>query len=198
MNKQFKIMEMTAEQKQRKYEKETEWRIANPEKVKEYSKRSYEKNREYYRNYYKNYRVLHKEHLAETQKKWREFNDKRDTVYMFINDLGDNIYVGSTTYKNTRLANHLTGNSNLKLTAEELVNTYNLSCILYQDFTNYNLNRFDLYWIEKFYKDTQGEIFKGNSVTCDLSKLSRSEDELFEIMNNVEFKIFDKLDKYLN
>jgi Ni,Fe-hydrogenase I large subunit len=191
-------MEMTMEQKQRKYEKETEWRENNPDKIKEYNKRSYEKNKEkqslYYREYYY---PNHREIMLERGRKWRELNDKLDCVYLMKNNKFENIYIGSTTHK-ARFSAHLTGNSNLKMDAEELVNNYNLSSIIYQCFDEYDLNRHDLYWIEKFYKDTQGEIFKGNSVPCDLSKLSRSEDELFEIINNVEFIEFCKLDKYLN
>ncbi|NYC74337.1 hypothetical protein DE167_004903 [Clostridium beijerinckii] len=191
-------MELTIEQKQKRNNYSREYYKEHKEEMNAYSKEYYKNNREYYRNYYKNYRVLHKEHMAETQKKWREFNDKRDTVYMFINDLGENIYVGSTTYKGTRLVNHLTGNSNLKLTAEELVSDYNLVGILYKEFTEYNLSREDLYLIENFYLEKQGSILNKKPIVIHEENLTRSKEELIDIAEKVEYKEFDKLERYLD
>lgn len=191
-------MEITVEQKEKRSEYMRDYYQEHKEEILAHSREYYKNNRDYYRDYYKKYRVIHKEHMAETQKKWREFNDKRDTVYMFINDFGNNIYVGSTTYKNTRLSNHLTGNSNLKMTAEELVNNYLMVGIIYKDFTEYNLSRDDLYYIESYFKESQGEILGVKPVTVNEENLTRSKEELIEIAENkVEYQEFN-IDRYLN
>ena len=192
-------MEMTIEQKQRKYEKEKEWRIAHPEKMREYARRSYEKNRDYYREYYKNYYKIHREEILATAKKWREEN-KIDSVYFFIDSNVQTLYIGSTGGRlKERMSAHLTSNSNLGLTIEELVFDWKLSRILYKDFTQYNLSRNDLYWIENYYKEScEDEILaKMKAPKVDENELSRSVEELIEIAENTEYMEY-KLDKYLN
>ena len=191
-------MEITIEQKQKKAEKEKEWRLANPERVREYAKNHYETHRDYYREYYKNYYKLHREEILSTAEKWREQN-KIDSVYFFINDECETLYIGSSGGRlKERMSAHLTNNSNLGLTIEELVNDMKLSKILYKDFTQYNLTRSDLYFIENYYKEScENEILGKIKAPDKHLEISKSAEELIEIAENTECLEF-KLDKYLN
>lgn len=190
-------MEMTIEQKEKRKEYMKGYREENREKLNAYSREYYKNHKEYYQNYYHNYYLENKEHILMNHKLWVEQNSI-DSVYCFKNIDGNILYWGSSARFQERISAHCTKNSHLKMSAEEMVSEWFLDKIEYQDFSKYNLNRHDLFWIEKFYKETQEEILKGNAVICDLNKLSRSEDELFEIINNTKFTIFDKLEKYLN
>lgn len=191
-------MEMTIEKKekkreyQKKYQKEY-WKN-NKERLKELNKKWLEEHPDYWKNYYK----LHKEHMMFTQKMWREFNDKKDIVYKFVDDKGTNIYVGSTTYIGTRLGNHLVGNSHLKMSAEEMVEEWGLDKILYKDFSEYNLSRDDLYYIESYYKSKEKELMKTSEVHFDEDKLTRSKEELQLLSDSLDFIEFNKLERYLN
>lgn len=172
------------------------WKKNNSEKVKGYRKKYYENNKDYFKNYYKE----KKEIILENARRWREKNEKMDAVYFFINNEGENFYIGSSSIFETRMSAHCTSNSNLHMTAEEMVSDsdINLSTILYKDFTSYNLSRDDLYFLERWYKNNTKELRKTNQVYYKEENLTRSKEELIDLAENqVEYKEFEKLDRYL-
>jgi hypothetical protein len=171
-------MEITIEQKERRKNSQKEWKEKNPD-------------------YFKNYYIVHKEHMLENAEKWRQEKDLISTVYWFKNSENENIYIGSTTHK-ARFSSHLTGNSHLNLDAETLVSEYDLDKIVYKDFSEYNLNRYDLYFLEKYYKEIEKSILDGKAVPFREDQLSKSKEELIDIANSTSLRIFDKLDRYLN
>ena len=141
---------------------------------------------------------MNKEHIRENQKEYRDNNIYLDAVYFFLTPENKPIYIGSSSRLKERLSAHLTNNSNLELTIEQLVNDYSLKKIVYKDFTEYNLSRNELYFIEDYYKQISKEVLGKIRAFKDEEKLDRSKEELIEIANQVEFKEFEKLDRYLN
>lgn len=189
---------MTIEKREKYNDYMRDYRKNNPDKVREISKRHYENNKEYYREYYKDYYKAHKFEILNTAQKWRE-EHRIDSVYFFINSNIETLYIGSSGGRlNERMSAHLTNNSNLGLTIEELVFDLKLSKIIYKDFTQYNLNRQDLYWIENFYKEScENEVLgKLKAPQVEESELSRSVEELIEIAENTEYTEY-KLERYL-
>lgn len=153
-----------------------------------------EKHPDYWKQYYRD----HKKQILQTGKQWREDN-KGDYIYFHISEDGEILYIGSSGGRPfiERQSLHMNGNSNIKLTINEYVGKYNFSDIIYKDFTNLNLSRQDLYFIEKYFKDRYKEIIDSRKVHYNKEKLTRSEEELIEIAESVEFKEFD-IDRYLN
>lgn len=167
------------------------------EKRREYSKEYYNNNREYYLEYFKEYYKNHKDELDKKNKEWRESN-KGDFVYFHLNEDGKVLYTGSTGGRPfiERQSAHLTGNSNLNMTIEEYIDKYNFSAILYKDFTKYELNRYDLYFIEGYFKDKFGEMIKNKVPNPKEEELSKNKDKLIKIAEEVKLEKFD-IDKYL-
>lgn len=165
------------------------------EKRREYSKEYYNKNREYYLEYFKEYYKNHKDELDKKNKEWRESN-KGDFVYFHMSK-AKVLYIGSTSRTLIeRQSAHMTGNSNLNMNVEEYIKKYKFSKILYKDFTRYNLNRCDLYFIEGYFKEKFGEIIKNKVPNPKEEELSKDKDELIKIAEEVELEEFD-IDKYL-
>lgn len=194
-------MEMTIEQMENRKNYWKEWRKNNPDKVKKYSRKSREKEETkiYQRTYHQQYYIDHKEEILERTKRWRE-DHKGDYVYFYVNSDKINLYIGSTARVfEERQSFHLCEHSNLKMSAEELVYTYNLECILYKDFSEYNLSRDELYWIENYYIEKEGAILNKKPIKNIFEEnLSHSAEQLSQISDKTEYKEFEKLDKYLN
>jgi len=191
-------MELTIEQKQRRSATQKQWRENNPDRVKELNNQYKNANKEKLKEYHADYYKLNKEHIRENQKEYRDNNIYLDAVYFFLTPENKPIYIGSSSRLKERLSAHLTNNSNLELTIEQLVNDYSLKKIVYKDFTEYNLSRNELYFIEDYYKQISKEVLGKIRAFKDEEKLDRSKEELIEIANQVEFKEFEKLDRYLN
>lgn len=159
--------------------KRKEWENNNTMEMtqQEYMKEWKRRNPDYFHNYY----LAHKEHMLETARLWREAN-KGDFIYFYVNTDGDNLYIGSTGGRCfiERASFHLCSHSNLKMSAEDLVNDYNLECILYKDLTEYNLSRNDLYYLEKFYIEKEGAILNKKPINIE-GNLTRSKEELINI-----------------
>lgn len=170
----------------------------NREKVKQYAQKFYENHPNYATNYYKEYYKVHKEDMLKKQAKWRECNVKMDTVYFFMDKNGQTLYIGSSSRFRDRISAHCTANSNLKMSAEEMVDEYNLEKIIYKDFTQYNLSRDDLYYLESYFKENTKEIIKTNAVHYDEKHLTRSKEELEILTESIDFQEFEQLDRYLN
>lgn len=187
-------METTIKQKEyiKKYKKE------HKEEQKEYMKNYYKNNKSYYKTYFQIYYLEHKEHMLETARKWREENAKIDTIYMFIDNNENTIYCGSSSRFRERISSHCTSNSNLNMSAEEMVDKYNLEKIIYKDFTQYELSRDDLFFLEFHQKENTKEILKTKKVHVNEENLTRSKENLIDILNQVKWQTFNKLDKYLN
>ncbi|OOM81836.1 hypothetical protein CLPUN_08140 [Clostridium puniceum] len=185
-------MELTIEQREEYNEYHRNYRKNNPEKFKKYR----EDRKDYQHNYY----IQNYENIRLQQKGYRDNNLKFDAVYFFM--FNEEIsYIGSSARFKERMSAHCCGDSNLKMSAEEMVQAKLLNKILYKDFNEYNLNRADLYFIEQYEKDRNcnNEILgKNNKVPYKEENLSRSKEELIKIANEIEFKEFDKLDRYLN
>ncbi|MVX64647.1 hypothetical protein GKZ28_13185 [Clostridium chromiireducens] len=190
-------MELTIEQKQRKYEKDKEWRKNNPDKIKEYAKRSYEKNKEKQSLYYKEYYKLHKERILLNHKLWVE-QKAIDSVYCFRDIDGNVLYWGSSSRFQERISSHLVGNSHLSMKADEMVSEWLLDKIEYQNYSQYNLSRADLYYIESYHKIKEKEMLKTAEVHYNENELTRSKEDLQLLADSLEFVEFDKLEKYLN
>lgn len=188
-------MKLTQEQKD--YQKN--WREKNKERITERDRLYRKKNAERIKTYHQLYYIEHKEHMLETAKRWREAN-KGDYVYFYINEDGNNIYIGSTGERPfiERSSFHLNSHSNLKMSAEDLVNDYNLTYILFKDLSEYKLSREDLYLLEKYYIEEQGSILNKKQIVINEENLTRSINELIEIAESTEYKEFKKLDRYLN
>lgn len=192
-------MEMTIEQNKDKYaETKKRWIENNPEKVKESKRKWVENNKERLKEYHHNYYLENRGHILFLGKKWREENAKMDTVYFFMNE-NEVLYIGSSHWSEIRLQNHLNNNSNLEYTVEELVDM-GLSKIVYKDFTKYNLNRTELFYLEQYFKDQTGDKLSKISAfkDKDLENLNKSTEELIEIANKENFIIYEKLVSYLN
>jgi len=192
-------MVRTEEKRKRRNEYHLEWTKKNPEKVEQYNQRFKEKHPDYATKYYKGYYQVNKKEMLEKHAMWRECNVKMDTVYFFVDKDGKIIYIGSSSRFRERISSHCTANSNLKMNAEEMVDKYKLSIILYKDFTEYNLSRDDLYYLESYFKGSTKEIIKTNAVHCNEKNLTRSKEDLIDIaINKVQYKAFQQLSRYLN
>lgn len=117
-------------------------------------------------------------------KEYREEN-KGLYLYKFIED--DEIsYIGSTTSL-IRLQQHLTSNTQLKLTKEDV---NNLNGIQYKEFEEGALTREELYMLENYYIDKFKPV-----LNKDLNKFTRewcrSIEELLEIEKELEWNNFD-------
>lgn len=172
----------------------------NKDKYAETKKRWAENNKERLKEYHHNYYLEHKEHMLDNAARWREENVKLDSVYLFLGEEENEVlYVGSSSRFNERVSAHLTNNSNIDLTIEELVDL-GLTKIIYKDFTKYGLNRTDLFFLEQYYKDQTEEKIK-NKRAFKYSweeKLSKSKEDLIKIAEKENFIIFEKLLRYLN
>ncbi|OOP74135.1 GIY-YIG nuclease family protein [Clostridium beijerinckii] len=197
MNKQFKIMEMTIEQKEKRKEYMRGYREENREKLNAYSREYYKNHKEYYQNYYKNYYLENKDRILMNHKLWVD-QKSIDSIYCFRNIDGKVLYWGSSSRFQERISAHCTANSHLKISAEQMVSEWFLDKIEYQNYSKYNLSRDDLFYLESYQKSKEKEILKTAEVNFNEDKLTRSKEALEELADNVEFVEFDKLDKYLN
>jgi GIY-YIG catalytic domain. len=169
------------------------------EKRREYNKNYYINNKDYFKNYYKEYYIQNREHILQKQSLWRQENIKMDTVYMFVNNEGETLYIGSSSRFKERISAHCTSNSNLNMTAEEMVDEFGLEKIIFKNFDEYNLSRHDLFFLEYYFKSNTEEIIKTSEVHYNEEKLTRSKSELIDIATNkVKWEEFNKLDRYLN
>ena len=186
-------MEIALEEKQSKSEYNKDYWIKNKERMKE----SHKKWLEAHPNYWHEYYLKNKEHMMYTQQIWREQN-AIDSIYCFVNNKGQVLYWGSSARFQERISSHCTANSHLKMSAEEMVSKWNLDKILYQDYSEYNLSRNDLFYIERYYKLVENELMKTSEVHFQEEKLTRSKEELELLANSLEFIEFNKLERYLN
>lgn len=193
MNKQFKIMEMTIEKKEKRKEYMRGYREENREKLNAYSREYYKNHKEYYQNYY----LENKDRILMNHKLWVD-QKSIDSIYCFRNIDGKVLYWGSSSRFQERISAHCTANSHLKISAENMVSEWFLDKIEYQNYSKYNLSREDLYYLECIWKSKEKEILKTAEVNFNEDKLTRSKEALEELADNVEFVEFDKLDKYLN
>lgn len=203
-------MEMTQEQREkynREYQREyqKEYRKNNAEKIIEYN-REYRKNnpekfrgyREKAKDYLTNYYKEHREHIREQQKEYRENNVYLDAIYFFIDKNNETLYLGSSARLNERISSHMTANSNLKMTAEELAEI-GLKKIIYKDFSEYGLSRADLFFIEQYFKNKVKELIEcRKSVGYKEEELTHSKEELIRIAEETDYKEYKKLERYLN
>ncbi|WP_026887842.1 GIY-YIG nuclease family protein [Clostridium beijerinckii] len=178
------------EERQREYNKY--YYVNNKERIKENYKRWLEQNPNYYKDYYEK----NKETILKNQRAWREENIKLDSVYVFLSDKNEVLYIGSSARLKERLSAHCCGDSSINLTAEQMVFEYGLSKIIYKDFTQYNLSRSDLYYLEGYLKNRHNEIIKNKGVSISEDKLSKSKEYLLEIFEKTNYQTFDKLDRY--
>lgn len=197
MNKQFKIMEMTMEQREKKSAYGKYYYKEHKEEMNAYSREYYKEHKEWFSNYNKIYTANHSEEKAETARRWRIENTKF-IVYFHMNIKGECLYIGSSARPIIeRQSAHLTNNSNLKMNSREYKEKYEIAEIKYLDFTEFGINRQDLFYLESYLKSITKEVLGKMSVAYREEELSMSKKILQELVNKVEFKIFDKLDKYL-
>lgn len=163
------------------------------EKRREYQKRWLDKNPDYFKEYYQN----HKQRILDNHKKWLE-EKAIDSIYCFVNTDGNVLYAGSSARFQERISSHCTKHSHLKMSAEEMVMEWGLDKIMYQDYSEYNLSRHDLYYIESQFKLKNKELIKTAEVHFDENKLTRSKNELELLSDSLEFIEFEKLERYLN
>lgn len=192
-------MEKTEEERKKYNEYQRNWRENNSEKIERNTQKFYESHPNYAKNYYKEYYKVHKDDIRKKQALWRELNAKMDTVYLFEDKRGQTLYIGSSSRFKERMSAHCTANSNLKMSAKEMIDKYNLSMIIYKDFSKYNLSRDDLFFIESYFKENIKEIIKTNAVNYNEKNLTRSKEELTNIATKqVVYKKFVQMDRYLN
>ena len=155
------------------------------EQLKAYAREHY--NSEYHKNYY----AENKDRIKENIKRWKE-NNKGSYVYFMMDSLENYIYIGSTNDLNTRLSCHLTGNSNLKSTYNQLVAEYDLNKIMYKDFSEKNISRLELFYLEYLCKQQYKDKIGKNNINIDFSVLDNDrKEELKVLLNETEFKIFE-------
>lgn len=163
---------------------------------KEYNKKWREEHPDYWKEYY----LDHKDVILKNNADWRE-NNKKDIIYFHVSEDGEVLYIGSSGERPVieRQSAHLTGNSNLKMTAEEYIEKHKFNKIMYKDLTLFNLSRQDLYCLEKYYKEHYPQVIEGNNVNYKEEGLTRSEEELIKIAEEQEYEIFDfDLERYIN
>ena len=109
-----------------------------------------EKN--YYKEYHKNYYKENKEKMKENHEKYLKSN-KGEFVYFHLNKDGEVLYVGSYLDRpiEERQSAHLTGNSNLKMTAKEYKDKYGLDKIIYKNYEGFMFNLDELHWVENYF-----------------------------------------------
>jgi hypothetical protein len=146
--------------------------------------------------YYQEYYLENKEDYVRNRERYNERHDG-SYIYFHISEDADVIYIGATSNMGYRQSAHMTNDSNLKMTFEEYQNLYNFSIITYKDFSEYNLNKQDLKFLENFFKQNFGEVRKGNKVHYIKSELSRSVEELEEIAIREEMLLYP-INKYLD
>ncbi|VYU50982.1 hypothetical protein [Clostridium butyricum] len=119
---------------------------------KEYHKNYYKENKEYFKDYYKNYYLKNKEKMKENHQKYLDSN-KGEFVYFHLDKDGEVLYVGSYLDRpiEERQSAHLTGNSNLKMTAEEYKEKYGLDKIIYKDYFGFMFNLDELHFVENYF-----------------------------------------------
>ncbi|MDU1603523.1 MAG: hypothetical protein E6845_11195 [Clostridium sp.] len=115
---------------------------------KEYSKNYYLKNKDYFKDYY----LKNKEKMKENHEKYLDSN-KGEFVYFHLDKDGEVLYVGSYLDRPIaeRQSAHLTGNSNLKMTAEEYKEKYGLDKIIYKDYFGFMFNLDELHFVENYF-----------------------------------------------
>lgn len=113
-------------------------------------------------------------------------------LYIYLDINNRPIYIGSTSNMNTRQQQQLTGNSNLKMSIRELIEKYDFDRIIYKDFEK--LNRDDLYVIEGMLQKKLKPKITMNDVKLFRDDTSRSNNELFKIMDRLDFEEMDEFD----
>ncbi|KQB79666.1 hypothetical protein AK964_01580 [Clostridium butyricum] len=115
---------------------------------KEYSKNYYLKNKDYFKDYY----LKNKEKMKENHEKYLDSN-KGEFVYFHLDKDGEVLYVGSYLDRPIaeRQSAHLTGNSNLKMTAEEYKEKYGLDKIIYKDYEGFMFNLDEIHFVENYF-----------------------------------------------
>ena len=161
---------------------------------KEHKERYKQYNKEHYsREYFKLYRKNNEEKIEKIRLKQKKKNNG-NYIYMLVNSNSDGnniIYIGSTTDIMNRMSAHLTGSSNIHLNYKELVKKYDLERILYLDFSEYEISRNELYYLEYYLKQKHKEIID-NNVRIDLDKISdKRKKQLENILSKLNFKTFD-------
>lgn len=191
-------MEITREQKEKRNEYMRGYREEHREEINAYSRDYYKEHKEWYQNYNKIYTANHSEEKAETARLWR-IENTRYVVYFHMNKKNECLYIGSSARPIIeRQSAHLTNNSNLKIDAKEYQEKFEITEIKYLDFTELGINRQDLYYLESYLKSITKEVLGKMSVPYKEEELSRSKEQLRELINKVEFIKFDKLERYLN
>jgi hypothetical protein len=119
-------------------------------------------------------------------------------LYTYLSSNNEPIYVGSTSNMNVRQQQQLTGNSNLKMNINELIEKYDFKRIVYKDFEE--LNREDLYVIEGMLQRKSKPKIEMNDVRLFREGTSRSNRELFKIMDNLDIEEMDEfnISRYKN
>ncbi len=183
-------MEMTIEQRKIRNQKQREYYKNNPEKFKKY--------REDRKNYQHDYYIQNYEKIRLQQKEYRDNNLKLDAVYFFMFD--DEVsYIGSSARFQERMSAHCCGDSNLKMSAEEMAQANLLNKIVYKDFSEYNLSRSDLFFIEGYFKENADELIEcKKTVGYKEEELTRGKDELIRIAEETDYTEYEKLERYLN
>lgn len=147
---------------------------------------------EYFKEYYEN----NKEDYVRNRERYNQ-RHTGSYIYFHISEKAEVLYIGKTNIMGYRQSAHLTKDSNLKMNFEEYQKLYGFSIICYKDFTKYNLNKYDLSFLEHWFKDNYKQIIKGNSVHYIESELSRSAEELIKIANREQMVLYP-IDKYLD
>lgn len=160
----------------------------------EYRKKNAEKIKTYHQLYY----IQNRDHILELNQIWHEEN-KKFIVYYHINKDDEILYIGSSArVLGERQSSHFS-NSHSKLYKDnDYKEKWEIKKVLYQDFTDYKLTRDDLYFMEKYQKDSKGELLGVKPVSFKEDKLSRSKDELIYLSETVPTQEYKKLKKYLN
>jgi hypothetical protein len=119
-------------------------------------------------------------------------------LYIYLSSNNEPIYVGSTSNMNVRQQQQLTGNSNLKMNINELIEKYDFKRIVYKDFEE--LNREDLYVIDGMLQRKSKPKIEMNDVRLFREGTNRSNRELFKIMDNLDIEEMDEfnISRYKN
>lgn len=166
-----------------------------------YNKNYYWEHKEYFQEYrkkhydveyFRNYRKEHPEKIEKARLKQIEKNSG-DFIYLMFNFSMEVLYSGSTTDL-LRLKRHFTGNSNIKMDFDDLCNpyTYDYCYTAIVDFSDYNLTRLELYYVEWWLKNNCYEEIIKSPVYRDFSGISKKRKQyLEELFWKIKWDHFD-------
>lgn len=170
----------------------------NKDKYAETKKRWRENNKDRLKTYHQLYYIQNRDHILELNQIWHEEN-KRFIVYYHINKDDEILYIGSSArVLGERQSSHFSNAHSKLYKDEDYKEKWGIQKVLYQDFTDYKLTRDDLFFIEKYQKDSKGELLGVKPVSFKEDKLSRSKEELIYLSETVPTQEYKKLKKYLN